>query len=180
MRMHARANGVVFLHASSSSNRRRLSTPPQIDVAGLGGPLPRRRIVSDGGEHARGGEPRGRPDIPLYGEETRRARFVCSCRSSRRSNSASFIHPCRSPWHAPVQVVLVLAAKLLLVPVTAYLLVSALGGSADLAVLAFIIGAFPVGTCAHTLTRPHTLLIIFNPLLCSLHIYCITHTQPPP
>jgi hypothetical protein len=43
------------------------------------------------------------------------------------------------------QVVLVLAAKLLLVPLFAYLLVSALGGSTDLAILAFLVGAFPVG-----------------------------------
>lgn len=38
-----------------------------------------------------------------------------------------------------------LAAKLLLVPLLAFLLTSALGGNADLATLAFIIGAFPVG-----------------------------------
>lgn len=43
--------------------------------------------------------------------------------------------------------VLVLAGKLLLVPLLAYMLTSALGGNADLATLAFIIGAFPVGAC---------------------------------
>lgn len=48
---------------------------------------------------------------------------------------------------------LVLAAKLLLVPVTAYLLVSALGGNADLATLAFIVGAFPVGAYRALMTQ---------------------------
>lgn len=53
--------------------------------------------------------------------------------------------------------VLVLAAKLLLVPLLAYLLTSALGGSTDLAILAFIIGAFPVGAfCLGQPYRSHT------------------------
>ena len=43
------------------------------------------------------------------------------------------------------KIVLVLAGKTLLLPVLAFFCVSLLGGGTDLAIFAFLVGAFPVG-----------------------------------